>query len=132
MRRFRAGGSYARSTQRSGQYVVGVFGGTNFGRITVLAEGDFITSDSIDRFAGLAELNVLVVQGFNFKTTYEFFDRNMDVPNDHDGQERITFGVEPFLMQFLQLSIFYRVNRFIPQADVENQDQLTLQLHAFF
>jgi len=131
-RRVRVGGSYARSTKDKDRHSAGAFGGVNFGRFTLLGEGDFITEDGIDRFAGLAEVDILIVQGFNFKTTYEFFDRNRDISNDRDGQERITIGVEPFIAQFLQLSLFYRINRFIPQATTENQDQLTLQFHAFF
>jgi hypothetical protein len=98
----------------------------------LLGEGDFINDGDIDRFAGLAELNFLIRQGFNFKATYEFFDRNRDVANDRDGQERITLGVEPFVTQFMQLGLFYRINRFIPQNVTQNQDRLTLQFHVFF
>lgn len=131
-RRFRVGGSFARSTKRSGQNVVGAFAGSSFGRFTMLGEGDFISDDAVDRFAGLVEVDVLITRGLNFKTTYEYFDRNTDVPNDRDGQERITFGLEPFVAQFVQLSIFYRIDRFVPQATVENQDRLILQFHGFF
>jgi hypothetical protein len=131
-RRFRIGGSYGRSTERSGQYVLGAFGGANIGRVTLLGEGDFITNGDVDRFAGLAELDFLAAQGLNVKATYEFFDRNRDVSNARDGQERITLGVEPFLTRFVQLGVFYRINRFIPQSLSENQDQLVVQFHGFF
>ena len=135
-RRFRIGGSFARNTKRGDDYVFGAFAGANFGRFTLLGEADFITQPDgnqgqIDRFAGIAELNFLISRGLNFKATYEFFDRNRDVPNDQDGQERITFGFEPFISQFMQLGIFYRINRFIPQNLQLNRDQLILQFHVF-
>jgi hypothetical protein len=131
-RRFRVGGSYGRNTDRDGDHVFGAFAGVNVGRFTVLAEGDFIDDGVVDRFAGLAELNILIRQGLNFKTTYEFFDRNRAIPNGRDGQERITLGLEPFISPFAQVAVFYTVNRFIPQNSAQNQDQLTLQFHLFF
>jgi len=86
----------------------------------------------VDELATLAELNYLITQGFNFKFTYEFFDRNRDVSNERDGQERYTMGVEPFVAQFVQLRAFYRINRFIPQNAAQNQDQAILEFHVFF
>ena len=131
VRRFRVGGSFGRNIRQRGDFVIGAFAGVNFGRFTLLGEGDFINDGDIDRFAGLAELNFLISQGFNFKFTYEFFDRNRDVSNDRDGQERITLGVEPFITQFMQVGLFYRINRFIPKNVTDNQDQLTIQFHVF-
>jgi hypothetical protein len=80
----------------------------------------------------LGELNFWVHQGVNLKFAYEFFDRNRDISNDRDGQERFTFGLEPFVTQFLQVRLFYRLNRFIPQNASQNQDELLLQFHVFF
>jgi len=131
-RRFRVGGSYSRDTKTSGKYLLGAFGGVNFGRVTLIGQGDFITESGVDRFAGLAELNFLLTQGFNVKASYEFFDRDRNVANEFDGQDRITLGVEPFITQFLQVSALYRINRSIPQSAIENQDQINLQFHGFF
>jgi hypothetical protein len=131
-RRFRVGGSYGRNIKRGGEFVYGALIGVNFGRFTLLGEGDFVTNGDLDQFVGMAELNFLIRSGFNFKTVYEFFDRNRDISNDRDGQERITFGVEPFLTRFMQVGLFYRINRFIPQNVFENRDQLTAQFHVFF
>jgi hypothetical protein len=128
---FRIGGSFGRNTKTSNDYMLGVFAGTNFGRFTFLGEADFIRQDDIWKLAGIAELNYLISRGFNFKTTYEFFDRNRDISYERDGQERITLGVEPFITQFLQIGIFYRINRFIPQNISLNQDQLIIQFHVF-
>jgi len=131
-RRFRVGASYGRSRGEGGDSVWGAFVGFNFGRFTLLAEGNLISEGEIDRFAALAEMNVLIRRGLNLKLTYEFFDRNRDVSNDRDGQDRITIGLEPFVTQFLQVRVSYQLNRFIPQNPVENQDRLTVQLHTFF
>ena len=131
-RRFRIGGSLSRNTEQSATNVVGAFGGVNFGRVTLIGESDFIKDGDVDRFSSLVELDLLVARGFNVKATYEFFDRNGDISDDRDGQERVTLGVEPFITQFVQVSAFYRINRFIPQNLAENQDQLILQFHGFF
>ena len=130
--RFRIGGSFSRNISGGDDYRYGVFAGLNFGRFALLGEGDFINVAGIDRFAALAELNYLVARGFNFRAAYEYFDRNRDVSNARDGQERITIGIEPFITQFMQVGIFYRFNQFIPQNIVQNQDQLLVQLHVFF
>ncbi len=131
-RRFRVGMSYARNTEMADDFVYGVFGGLNSGKFTLLGEVDFIREGNLDQRAYFAELNFLLTQGINLKGTYEFFDRNTDIPIARDGQERITIGAETFLTQFLQLSLFYRINRFIPQNIPLNEDQLTFQFHLFF
>ena len=131
-RRFQIGATFGRNTTRGNDFVVGTFGGVNFGRFTMLGEVDFIAEGDVDQLATLAELNYLITQGFNSKFTYEVFDRNYDVSIDRDGQERYTLGVEPFIMQFVQLRAFYRINKFIPQNAAQNQDQAILEFHVFF
>ncbi len=131
-RRFRLGGSFGQNMRKRNDYVFGTFGGFNFGRFTLLGEVDFISKIGVDQFAGLAEVNYLASRGFNLKAVYELFDRNRDISNDRDAQERITLGIEPFITQFMQLGIFYRFNRFVPLNIPKNQDQLIVQFHAFF
>lgn len=131
-RRFQLGGSFGRNITRSDDVAIGPFAGANFGRVTLLGEVDFIKSGGADQVATLAELNYLIVRGFNVKFTYEFFDRNSDVSADRDGQERYTIGVEPFLAQLVQVRAFYRINKFIPQNGPLNQDQAILEVHVFF
>ena len=131
-RRFQVGSAFGRNTARASDFVVGTFGGVNFGRFTMLGEVDFISDGDVDQLATLAELNYLITQGFNFKFTYEVFDRNWDVSIERDGQERYTLGVEPFVTQFVQLRAFYRINEFIPQNAAQNQDQAMLEFHVFF
>jgi hypothetical protein len=129
---WRLGGSWARETTRSNSNSVGAFGGVTLGRLTLLGEADFITEGDTDKIAVMTEISFLVLKGMNFKTVYEFFDGDRDIPNENDGQTRLTLGVEPFVTQFLQVGLFYRSNNFIPQNLSQNQDQLVLQFHAFF
>ena len=131
-RRFRVGMSYARNTEMANDFVYGVFGGLNSGKFTLLGEVDFIRKGFIDQRAYFAELNFLMSKGINLKGTYNYFDRNTAVSIARNGQERITLGVETFPTQFLQVSLFYRINRFVPQNVPLNEDQLTFQFHLFF
>ena len=131
-RRFQIGATFGRNTAHGNDSVGGTFGGVNFGRFTMLGEVDFLAEGDVDQLATLAELNYLITKGFNFKFTYEVFDRNYDVSIERDGQERYTLGVEPFIMQFVQLRAFYRINKFIPQNAAQNQDQAILEFHVFF
>lgn len=131
-RKFQIGAAFARNTTHGSDSKVGTFGGANFGRFTMLGEFDYITDGDVNQLATLAELNYLITQGFNFKFTWEVFDRDYDVAIERDGQERYTVGVEPFIMQFVQLRAFYRINRFIPQNAALNQDQAILEFHVFF
>jgi hypothetical protein len=142
-RHFRVGGSYRTSlknaqTQQFDAY--GPFVGANYGRITVMAEVDWIdradlrsdTLPNLKQMAHFYEVNFLAMQGLNLKGTYEYFDRNTEVANRRDGQSRITTGVEVFPIQFIQLGLYYRYNKSIPQNDLENQDQIFGRALIFF
>jgi len=131
-RRFRIGGSFSQNIRGSIDYKMGVFAGLNIGRFTLADEGDFMRFGNREQFAGFVELYFLPMRGFNVRAAYEFFDRRRDVDNTLDGQDRITFGIEPFITQFLQIGVSYRINRFIPQNVPLNQDQLMFQFHIFF
>ena len=141
-RHFRAGGSYGANIQKAAPNTFetyGPFGGANFGRFTVMSEVDFIrkantpdTLSNIHQIAQFYELDFLPVQGCNTKVTYEYFDRNTHVANKRDGQQRLTFGVEPFIAKFLQLGLYYQLNKSQPQILSENQDILTGRVHVFF
>ena len=104
-RRFRVGASYGEALNDVEGSVWGVFAGANFGRFTLLGEGDFIRDIARDRFAALAEVNVLATRGLNFKLTYEWFDADRSVASSAD-QTRVSVGVEPFITQFLQVGCF--------------------------
>jgi len=138
-RQFRLGGSFSRNKfPGTTRKVYGGFAGANFGRLTLLSELDFIDSDRDDRFGKelvfLGELDFLITKGINLKVTYDFWDRFFDADPevDEDERERVTIGLEPFITQFLQLSVFYRINDSIPQRPRESEDRLTFELHIFF
>jgi hypothetical protein len=41
-------------------------------------------------------------------------------------------GLEPFITQFLQVRLFYRLNDSIPQRPEEGADEVRLEMHLFF
>lgn len=133
---FRVGGSYAANTEGTEYSAYGPFAGASYGRFTALTEVAFIEKASgdstISSVAQFYELNFVPLQGANLKGTYEYFDRNLAVANRRDGQQRITFGAELFPVQFLQVGLYYRMNSFIPQNDVGNQNSLIGRAHVFF
>ena len=132
-RHFRVGGSYgAGTTKGSNKWSSGPFVGANFGRVTAMSEVDYIKEADVKKMAQFYELDFLPIQGFNSKVTYEYFDRNMHVANSRDGQNRWTFGVEPFIGSFLQLGLYYRINNAVPQDLADNPDQFIMRAHVFF
>lgn len=131
-KRLRTGASFARNTKTSGDYTWGFFGTMVAARFTLLGEIDFIDRGGIKKRAYFSELDLLLSKGVNLKAAYDLFDRNIHVPLERDGQERVTIGLETFLIQFFQVGLFYRFNSFIPQNTSGNQDQAEVQLHIFF
>lgn len=110
-----------------------VFGGFQTGRVTWMAELDYIVDEALggrEMVAGLAEVNILVKKGHNLKITYEYFDPDLDV--DEDERDRVSIQWEAFPMQFTQLRLGYRLNAGIPQNDLQNTEELFLELHLFF
>ncbi len=126
----------------------GLFTGFHAGRLTLLAEADqiewdeeiAIETDSTSTTAWVttrqqalfAELDFLLFRGYNIKVAYDLFNRNLDIPLERDGQERITLGLEVFPIQFLQISVYYYINQFIPQNLPLNQNAFAMELHFFF
>lgn len=130
--RFRTGASLARNTKTSGDYTWGFFGSLVAGRFTLLGEIDFIDRGGVKKRAYFSELDLLLTKGVNLKAAYDVFDRNIQIPLERDGQERVTIGLETFPVQFFQIGLFYRFNTFIPQNVSGNEDQAEVQLHVFF
>ncbi|MFQ6607916.1 MAG: hypothetical protein ACE5EE_05185 [Fidelibacterota bacterium] len=128
----RVGFSWQKATDGSKLFMLGSFVGFHAGRFTFLSELDRIQFSNIKQQVYFAELDFLLVRGSNFKLSYNLLDRNLNVPIDRDGQERITLGWEVFPIQFFQFSIYYHFNRFIPQNISLNRDMLEIELHFFF
>jgi hypothetical protein len=135
VRTFRLGGSYSMSLKEktrkaNGSY--GAFGGASFGMFTVLAQRDYTKKDSVKMVEDYVEADFLPVQGFNVKGVYETYWPNRDIPAANNLQRRITVGIEPFVTQFLQLGLYYRMNDWIPQTTMGNQDNIIGRVHVFF
>lgn len=138
-RHWRIGGSYAyNDTDIARRVMYGPFAGLSFGRLTLLGELDVIedrvaaSGETIKQLAVFSSLNVLLTRGVNFKLSYEWLDPNQDDLFKNDERTRFTVGLEPFLTQFLQVRLFYRLNDGIPQRPVERADEVVLEFHLFF
>ena len=145
-RYFRVGGSYANLVGNETEVgklfggdnqIYGVFSGVNFGRFTILGEFDWIQQPgngdtTITKQVALAELDFHLIKGVNLRGVYEYLNRNVDIPNERDGKDRITFGVNTFPLSFLELSFLYTINRDIPQNVDGNQDLWIAQFHTYF
>jgi len=135
MRNGRIGGSISwNKGDTATRTMYGGYAGTTFGRFTLLGEMDWLKdSDALGKVRQLmafSELNFLIIRGMNFKVTYDFLDPNTAIGNNN--RTRLRFGLETFITQFLQASLFYRFNTSIPLDTTGNADQFIFQIHAFF
>jgi hypothetical protein len=132
-RRVRLGASASRNEGVARRDVVGGFGGLSLGPLAVLGEVDLIRdrtpAGTLERLAGYVEGDWLLTRGVNAKVTYGYFDRNLDVDQDH--RYRARFGLEVFPYAFVQLSGFYILEENIPQA-TDDLDRALLELRLFF
>jgi hypothetical protein len=134
LRSFRLGGQYSlpvKTVARRNNRGMGVFGMATMGMFSILAERDLTQKDSVNSIEDYVEIDFLPMQGLNFKGVIEWMTPDTRA-KEHNGRRRITLGAEPFVTQFLQLGLYYRINDFVPQAGVENQDQVVGRVHVFF
>lgn len=136
-RRWRAGWSFSyNDTDAARRIMYGPFAGLSFGRFTLLGEVDVIedrdaaSGNTVTQVAVFSALNVLIVRGVNFKLSYEYLDSDVDV--DNNARTRLVIGLEPFVTQFFQLRMFYRLNDSIPQRPGERADEVRLEIHLFY
>jgi hypothetical protein len=99
---------------------------------TFLGERDYTKVDSINKIEDYFEVDFLPMQGLNFKATYESLWPDKNIAQAKNNQTRLTLGVEPFVVQYLQVGLYYRKNDWIPQSTSFNQDQIVGRLHVFF
>jgi hypothetical protein len=134
--RWRAGASFNFNDAEAGdRQMQNVFFGLRTGPVVWLAEADLITDDlpsaaEQDVIATLLEGNWLFRQGHNLKVSYEFFDPNDDVDEDHQVRWSLVWEYTP--MQFLQGRIGLRVYDGIPQVDLQNRNEYFAEIHGFF
>ena len=113
----------------------GVFAGLRTGPIAWLAEADLVRdeipgSSDRDGLAGLLEGNWMFRKGHNIKVSYDYFDPNRDIDEDHQVRYSVLWEYSPF--QFFQSRIGARSYDGPPQFDVQNRDELFIELHGFF
>lgn len=133
---WRAGLSFNHNDSDFGdRQMQGLFAGLRTGPITWLAEADLIQDDlpidgDRDSIAGLVEGNWLYARGHNLKLTYEYFDPDDDIDEDHQVRWSLVWEYAP--MQFLQARLGLRLYDGIPQVDSQNRDEWFVELHGFF
>ena len=113
----------------------GVFVGLKTGSIAWLAEADYVMdavpgSSDRDGIAGLVEGNWLFRKGHNAKVSYDYFDPDRDVDEDHQVRYSVLWEYTPF--QFVQSRIGVRIYDGPPQLNVQNRDEFFVELHGFF
>ncbi len=135
LRTFRLGGSYSLPVKvkerRAKNTSMGVFGGFAMGMFTVFGERDLIQKKGVNMIADYAEVDCLPMRGLNFKGVFEWMTPDKRA-QEHNGRRRITVGVEPYPVQFVQLGLYYRINDFEPQVGGDNQDQIVGRVQVYF
>lgn len=112
-----------------------VFVGLKTGPIAWLFEADLIIDDlpggvERDAIAALAEGNWMIRQGHNLKISYDYFDPDNDIDEDHQVRWSVLWEYSP--IQFLQGRLGVRVYDGVPANNFQNRDEAFAELHAFF
>jgi len=110
------------------------YGGLSLGPLVLLGQGVFLDTEvdgnSTDSWIVYGEANYLMFGWLNAKFAFDWADPDTDVSDNN--RNRFSFGFEPFLDQFLQLRLFYRVENGPEDVPNLNRDTLTLEAHLFF
>lgn len=118
--------------------VSNIFGGFNVGRLTVLLEQDFITSEdvsvdppvAVNSVAQLIEGNVMISKGHSLKISFEGYEPNDAAEGDIVTRQSVVY--EPFLNQFLQLRVGYRKYSGQTNNGLENKTEAFAEVHTIF
>ena len=112
----------------------GILGGANFGRLALLAEGDWVqTRDDVgsdQRLVGLVEADLLLMRGLNVKLAHDWIDPDRGIQTDD--RNRFSIGLEYIPYPFVQLRCFVRFRDGPPQVVGSRDDQVELEAHIFF
>ena len=110
------------------------FGGFSAGRLVALAQGSYLDTEvagvDLQSWAAYGELDYLFFGWLNGKLAFDYIDPDVDTSDD--ARNRFSIGVEPFLDEYLQLRVFYRVLNGPEDQPNANRDELTLEAHLFF
>jgi len=110
------------------------YGGLSIGRLALLWQGNLIDtkvdSDTNLAWAIYGEANYLFAGWLNGKFAFDYLDPDDDASSDQ--RNRFSIGIEPFLDEFLQVRLFYRISNG-PEDELKfNKDEIQLELHLFF
>ena len=134
--RWRLGGSVNINEADTGdRQMANLFAGVRTGPIVWLAEADWINdeipgSSDQEGLAGLFEGNWLFRKGHNLKFSYDYFDPDTDIDEDHQVRYSLVWEYSP--MQFVQSRFGVRTYDGPPQIDLANRDEVFAELHGFF
>lgn len=135
------GSSFSRVGPPGSQTTVfGFFGGSNLERFTFLGEADFredhnqaTNGTTAGRFIAYGEGDYLFFDWLNFKATIDYSDWDGSPGIEtNDSENRVSFGVEPFLNRFIQTRLVYRVSNGVESNATHNQNVLLAEAHLFF
>lgn len=134
--RWRLGASINHNDADAGdRSMANVFGGIRTGQIAWLFELDAIRDElndgsDQDGLAGLVEANWLRRRGHNVKISYEYFDPDSDVSEDHQNRWSALYEWTP--LPFLQARFGARVNDGPPDVAGTDKETVFAELHGFF
>jgi len=110
------------------------FGGFSAGRLVALAQGVYLATEvggvDTDSWSAYGELDYLFAGWLNGKFAFDYFDPDVDTSDD--ARNRFSIGLEPFLDEYLQIRLFYRILNGPRDQPSANRDELTLEGHIFF
>lgn len=112
-----------------------LFGGIRTGPIAWLFEVDAIRDElpggeDQDALAGLIEGNWRWRRGHNLKLTYEYFDPDDDLSEDHETRWSLLYEWTP--LPFLQARFGARLTDSPPNTSAANRELVFAEIHGFF
>jgi len=133
---WRLGGSINSNNADAGdRQMANIFVGIRTGPVVWLAQADWISDEVPDQedqdgIAGLIEANWMYRKGQSLKLSYDYFDPDNDLDEDHQVRYSLVWEYNP--MQFLQGRFGIRLNDGPPQLNLANRDEFFAELHGFF
>lgn len=123
----------------SEQTIFGFFGGTNFERLTLLGEADFLSvrnpqsnGQNLGHFISYVEADYLFFGWLNFKVAVDYSDWDGSAARSvDDAENRVLFGFEPFWNRFLQTRLFFAIGNGVESQPTHNQNVLYFEIHGF-
>ena len=117
----------------------GLLAGLNFGRLTLLAEGDvrrtrqneqLALNKSFDTYVAYGEVDLMIVRGLNLKYVHDWIDPNRSILTDR--RTRQSLGFEYIPIPFVQIRAFVRHKDGPPQVPGSRDKQVDVELHLYF